>query len=163
MFTLYIHYIGYIFTRCVHSVFTLCVHYVFTLCVHYVFTLFSTRCAVSSVRSLYGHSVYSLYRLYIHTVCSLCIHTVCSLYIHPLLHQVRCEFSEHGCEETLRLSDLSRHLRGCGYQPVTCPNPQCDVTLCLRELHLHETEVRQGIGPDPPENCHLNVKKLPKT
>lgn len=54
--------------------------------------------------------------------------------------KVRCEFFEHGCIETFRLTDLLSHAHRCGYQPVACSNPGCSLIFPLKDIYLHEAE-----------------------
>lgn len=54
--------------------------------------------------------------------------------------KVKCEFFEHGCTETIRLTDLFAHAQKCVYQPVTCNNPGCSHVLPLKDQQIHETD-----------------------
>ncbi|KAK6993665.1 E3 ubiquitin-protein ligase PDZRN3, partial [Biomphalaria glabrata] len=54
--------------------------------------------------------------------------------------KVKCEFFEYGCTQTSRLTDLFRHTQRCGYKPVACSNPGCEMVLCQKDIYLHESE-----------------------
>lgn len=56
-----------------------------------------------------------------------------------ILHlRVKCDFTERGCTEILRLTDLVDHTQECQHRPVGCSNPGCGVVVSLKDLEDHE-------------------------
>ena len=54
---------------------------------------------------------------------------------------IRCVYSERGCQEILQLQHLERHEATCGFTPAVCTNQGCGVTVNQRDLIHHESEV----------------------
>ena len=54
---------------------------------------------------------------------------------------IRCVYSERGCQEILQLQHLERHEATCGFTPAVCTNQGCGVTVNKRDLIHHESEV----------------------
>ena len=54
---------------------------------------------------------------------------------------IRCVYSERGCQEILQLQHLERHEATCGFTSAVCPNQGCGVTVNQRDLIHHESEV----------------------
>ncbi|XP_046353325.2 E3 ubiquitin-protein ligase PDZRN3-like isoform X2 [Haliotis rufescens] len=56
-----------------------------------------------------------------------------------ILHlRVKCDFTERGCTEILRLTDLVDHTQECQHRPVGCSNPGCGVVVSHKDLGDHE-------------------------
>ena len=54
---------------------------------------------------------------------------------------IRCVYSERGCQEILQLQHLERHEATCGFTPAVCTNQGCGATLNQRDLIHHESEI----------------------
>ena len=53
---------------------------------------------------------------------------------------IRCEFQPRGCLEIVKLKDLDRHIKSCGFSPVQCSNEGCNALVNLRDKIYHESE-----------------------
>ena len=54
---------------------------------------------------------------------------------------IRCVYHDRGCEEIVQLQHLDQHEDLCGFTPAVCTNPGCGVTLNMRDLTIHESEL----------------------
>ena len=55
--------------------------------------------------------------------------------------KIRCVYHDRGCEEIVQLQHLDQHEDSCGFTPAVCTNPGCGVTLNMRDLTIHESEL----------------------
>ena len=56
---------------------------------------------------------------------------------------IHCDNSDRGCEELVKLGDLSSHVKSCGFSPVVCSNEGCSLTMSKKDQHSHETATCQ--------------------
>ena len=52
-----------------------------------------------------------------------------------------CVYHDRGCEEIVQLQHLDQHEDSCGFTPAMCRNEGCGVTLNMRDLTIHESEL----------------------
>ena len=51
--------------------------------------------------------------------------------------KIKCDYSDRGCQEYIRLAELKCHVENCGFAPVKCSNEECEMMVNKRELiHL---------------------------
>jgi hypothetical protein len=55
--------------------------------------------------------------------------------------KIKCDFSNRGCHEFIRLEELDSHVENCGFAPVKCSNAKCQLVVDKRELIHHESTV----------------------
>ena len=53
--------------------------------------------------------------------------------------KIKCDYSDRGCREYVRLGDLKSHVEDCGLAPVKCSNEQCNMLVNKREIIYHES------------------------
>ena len=51
---------------------------------------------------------------------------------------IRCDYSDRGCQEILQLSQLQNHIDLCGFAPEVCPNEGCLAQVNRRDLAGHQ-------------------------
>ena len=56
---------------------------------------------------------------------------------------IHCDNSDRGCEELVKLGDLSSHVENCGFSSVVCSNEGCSLTMNKKDQHSHETATCQ--------------------
>ena len=71
---------------------------------------------------------------------------------------IRCVYHDRGCEEIVQLQHLDQHEDSCGFTPAVCRNEGCGVTLNMRDLTIHESELCEYRKL----NCH-SCEKMSKT
>ena len=55
--------------------------------------------------------------------------------------KIKCDYSDRGCQEYIRLAELDSHVQNCGFAPVKCSNEQCEMIISKRELIYHESTI----------------------
>jgi hypothetical protein len=55
--------------------------------------------------------------------------------------KVKCDYSNRGCQEYIRLEELDSHVENCGFAPVKCSNEECRMVVNKREIIHHESTV----------------------
>ena len=55
--------------------------------------------------------------------------------------KIKCDYSERGCQECIRLDELDSHVENCGFAPVKCSNEECEMIVNKREIIHHESTV----------------------
>jgi hypothetical protein len=55
--------------------------------------------------------------------------------------KIKCDYSNRGCQEFIRLEKLDSHVENCGFAPVKCSNDECGMVVNKRELIHHESTV----------------------
>jgi hypothetical protein len=68
--------------------------------------------------------------------------------------KIKCDYSNRGCHEYIRLEELDSHVENCGFAPVKCSNEECEMVVDKREIVHHEStacEYRKA-------KCHNCVK-----
>ena len=55
--------------------------------------------------------------------------------------KIKCEYSNRGCQEYVRLEDMDSHVENCGFGPVECSNEECKMLVNKREIIHHESTV----------------------
>ena len=55
--------------------------------------------------------------------------------------KIKCDYSDRGCQEYIRLAELKCHVENCGFAPVKCSNEECEMMVNKRELIHHESSV----------------------
>ena len=55
--------------------------------------------------------------------------------------KVKCDYSNRGCQEYIRLEELDSHVENCGFAPVKCSNEECEMVVNKREIIHHESTV----------------------
>ena len=55
--------------------------------------------------------------------------------------KIKCDYSNRGCQEYIRLEELDSHVKNCGFAPVKCSNEECEMVVNKRELIHHESTV----------------------
>ncbi|CAB4040163.1 E3 ubiquitin- ligase PDZRN3 [Paramuricea clavata] len=55
--------------------------------------------------------------------------------------KIKCDYSNRGCHEFIRLEELDSHVENCGFAPVKCSNEECQLVVDKRELIHHESTV----------------------
>ena len=55
--------------------------------------------------------------------------------------KIKCDYSDRGCQEYIRLAELKCHVGNCGFAPVKCSNEECEMMVNKRELIHHESSV----------------------
>ena len=55
--------------------------------------------------------------------------------------KIKCDYSERGCQESIRLDELDSHVENCGFAPVKCSNEECEMIVNKREIIHHESAV----------------------
>ena len=55
--------------------------------------------------------------------------------------EIKCDYSERGCQESIRLEELDSHVENCGFAPVKCSNEECEMIVNKREIIHHESTV----------------------
>ena len=55
--------------------------------------------------------------------------------------KIKCDYSDRGCHEYIRLAELNSHVENCGFVPVKCSNEECEMMVNKRELIHHESSV----------------------
>jgi E3 ubiquitin-protein ligase NRDP1 len=53
--------------------------------------------------------------------------------------KIKCDYSNRGCQELIRLEGLDSHVENCGFAPVKCSNEECQLVVDKRELIHHES------------------------
>ena len=53
---------------------------------------------------------------------------------------IRCQFQPRGCLEIVKLKELERHVKSCGFSPVQCSNEGCNALVNLRDKIYHQSE-----------------------
>nr|XP_006825507.1 PREDICTED: E3 ubiquitin-protein ligase PDZRN3-like [Saccoglossus kowalevskii] len=54
--------------------------------------------------------------------------------------EVRCEYHRRGCNEMVKIHNLSQHVEDCDYLPIQCSNKGCRVVLNIKDQLQHETQ-----------------------
>ena len=57
--------------------------------------------------------------------------------------KIKCDYSDRGCPEHIRLVELASHAANCYFAPVKCSNEECGMLINKRELVHHEATVCQ--------------------
>ena len=52
--------------------------------------------------------------------------------------KIKCDHHERGCPVYVRLENLQRHVKECGYAPVMCANEGCGAEVNRRDFEMHE-------------------------
>ena len=55
--------------------------------------------------------------------------------------KIKCDYSNRGCQEYIRLEELDSHVENCGFAPVKCSNEECEMVVNKHELIHHESTV----------------------
>ena len=55
--------------------------------------------------------------------------------------KIKCDYSQRGCQESIRLEELDSHVESCGFAPVKCSNEECEMIVNKREIIHHESTV----------------------
>jgi hypothetical protein len=55
--------------------------------------------------------------------------------------KIKCDYSNRGCHEYIRLEELDSHVENCGFAPVKCSNEECEMVVDKREIIHHESTV----------------------
>jgi hypothetical protein len=55
--------------------------------------------------------------------------------------KIKCDYSNRGCQEFIRLEELDSHVENCGFAPVKCSNEECQLVVDKRELIHHESTI----------------------
>ena len=55
--------------------------------------------------------------------------------------KIKCDYSNRGCQEYIRLEELHSHVDNCGFAPVKCSNEECEMVVNKHELIHHESTV----------------------
>jgi hypothetical protein len=55
--------------------------------------------------------------------------------------KIKCDYSNRGCHEFIRLEELDSHVENCGFAPLKCSNEECQLVVDKRELIHHESTV----------------------
>ena len=55
--------------------------------------------------------------------------------------KIKCDYSQRGCLEFIRLEELDTHVENCGFAPVKCSNEECEMIVNKREIIHHESTV----------------------
>ena len=55
--------------------------------------------------------------------------------------KIKCDYSNRGCHEFIRLEELNSHVENCDFAPVKCSNEECQLVVNKRELIHHESTV----------------------
>ena len=55
--------------------------------------------------------------------------------------KIKCDYSQRGCQESIRLDELDSHVENCGFAPVKCSNEECEMIVNKREIIHHESTV----------------------
>ena len=55
--------------------------------------------------------------------------------------KIKCDYSQRGCQESIRLEQLDSHVENCGFAPVKCSNEECEVIVNKQEIIHHESAV----------------------
>jgi N-acetylneuraminic acid mutarotase len=55
--------------------------------------------------------------------------------------KIKCDYSNRGCQEFIRLEELDSHVENCGFAPVKCSNEECGMEINKREIIHHESTV----------------------
>ena len=55
--------------------------------------------------------------------------------------KVKCDYSNRGCQEFIRLEELDSHVENCGFAPMKCSNEECQMVVNKREIIHHESTV----------------------
>ena len=55
--------------------------------------------------------------------------------------KIKCDYSNRGCQEYIRLEKLDSHVENCGFAPVKCSNEECEMVVNKHELIHHESTV----------------------
>ena len=55
--------------------------------------------------------------------------------------EIKCDYSQRGCQESIRLDELDSHVENCGFAPVKCSNEECEMIVNKREIIHHESTV----------------------
>ena len=55
--------------------------------------------------------------------------------------KIKCDYSQRGCQESIRLEELDSHVENCGFAPVKCSNEECELIVNKREIIHHESTV----------------------
>jgi hypothetical protein len=55
--------------------------------------------------------------------------------------KVKCDYSNRGCQEYIRLEELGSHVENCDFAPVKCSNQECGILINKREIIHHESTI----------------------
>ena len=55
--------------------------------------------------------------------------------------KIKCDYSNRGCQEFIRLEELDSHVENCDFAPAKCSNEECQVVVNKREIIHHESTV----------------------
>ena len=55
--------------------------------------------------------------------------------------KIKCDYSNRGCQEYIRLEELDSHVKNCGFAPTKCSNEECQMVINKREIIHHESTV----------------------
>ena len=55
--------------------------------------------------------------------------------------KVKCNYSNRGCQEYIRLEELDSHVENCGFAPMKCSNEECRMVVNKRDIIHHESAV----------------------
>ena len=55
--------------------------------------------------------------------------------------KIKCDYSNRGCQEYIRLEELDSHIENCGFAPVKCSNEECQMVVNKHDLIHHESTV----------------------
>ena len=56
---------------------------------------------------------------------------------------IRCDYENRGCQESIKLEFLDRHVQSCGYSPTRCANAGCKEVINQHDKQRHELELCQ--------------------
>ena len=55
--------------------------------------------------------------------------------------KIKCDYSNRGCQEFIRLEELDSHVENCDFAPVKCSNEECGMEFNKRDIIHHESTV----------------------
>ena len=55
--------------------------------------------------------------------------------------KIKCDYSNRGCKEYIRLQEVDSHVENCGFAPAKCSNEECEMVVNKHELIHHESTV----------------------
>ncbi|XP_028393375.1 E3 ubiquitin-protein ligase PDZRN3-B-like isoform X2 [Dendronephthya gigantea] len=62
--------------------------------------------------------------------------------------KIKCDNHDRGCPDYVRLENLPRHVKECGYAPAMCRNEGCETEINRRDIEAHEKDL-----------CHYRIAK----
>ena len=77
--------------------------------------------------------------------------------------KIKCDHHDRGCPEYVRLEQLEKHVKECGYAPVMCANEGCGTEVNRKDIETHEKDLcRWRIAKcDECENIKVCKKEKP--